>query len=46
MKTAKGSTGVTMIVYGYRNNRKTIETVFPAMNAASDAAKTFGGCLK
>lgn len=43
---AKGSTEVTVIVHGYRNNRKTIETTFPAMDAASAAAKTFSGCLK
>ena len=43
---AKGSTKVTVTVHGYRNNRKTIETTFPAMDAASDAAKTFGGCRK
>ena len=42
---AKGSTKVTVIVHGYRNNRKTIETTFPAMDAASDAVKTFSGCL-
>ena len=42
---AKGSTEVRVIVHGYRNNRKTIETAFPAIDSASDGAKTLDGCL-
>ncbi|MBC7797438.1 MAG: hypothetical protein H7Z37_11235 [Pyrinomonadaceae bacterium] len=43
---AEGSTEVTVIVYGYRDNRKTIEAAFPAIAATSDAAETLNGCEK
>ena len=36
---AKGSTQVIVIVHDYRNNRKTIETAFPAIDPASDMVR-------
>ena len=43
---AKGSTKVTVVVHDYRNNQKTIEATFPAIDASSDVAKMLNGCRK
>ena len=43
---AKGSTKITFVVHDNRDYQKTVETTFPAIDAAGDVAKTLNGCRK